>query len=158
MNVVGRSVLGALVTLGLSGCSSGPLGISSGKCDIEVARQLTKKDWGRADVVAIRMRQNEFTPMLVEFQSGKAYILRLVNGDEWAHRFKSPEFFEAVSVAGITEGSEEQSDVCTSLVTIPAGKSSEVRFVPLRDGHYEFVDEFLPSPFPEGPSGLVIIR
>lgn len=161
MNRLAGSLMAGAMILGLSGCAGGPLGLGP-ECNVSVARQLLKADWDRAEVVTIRVRQNEFRPMLAEFQSGQAYILRLVNGDDSAHRFRAPDFFSNVSVAGIAEGSEEQTDICTASVYMPPGKTAEIRFVPLKDGSYEFTDAPLPAPFPDvnlgGPYGILVVN
>lgn len=145
---------------GLSGCTYGTWhdAFVPTDCDVETARRLDKAAWDEADVVSVRIRQGEYVPMLIELETGRPYILRLLNGDDDNHVFRSKEFFANVSMAGVARGADEMEHVCFTSLLVPPGKSTEMRFVPLRDGHYDFFDANLPTVFPGSSSGVVIVR
>lgn len=139
---------------GLAGCG----GVAGWSCDTATAATVKAEDWDKADVAAIRIRQGNFAPMIVHADKGKPTILRIVNGDDGFHTFRAPEFFDNISIAKVTRGTDQDGPGCHSLITIPANKTVEIHFVPLRDGRYEFTDDLVPAVLSGGAVGIVNIR
>lgn len=153
---LGAGIMAAAV-LGLAGCG-GAAPLSGWSCDTETAASVKAEDWDKADVAAIRIRQGNFAPMIVHADKGKPTILRIVNGDDGFHTFRAPEFFDNISIAKVTRGTDQAGPGCHSLMTIPANKTVEIHFVPLRDGRYEFTDDLVPAVLSGGAVGIVNIR
>jgi hypothetical protein len=142
---------------GLAGCG-GAGSMAGWGCDATTAASVKAEDWEKADVAAIRIRQSNFSPMIVHATTGKPTILRIVNGDDEFHTFRAPGFFDNVSVAKVTRGTDQDGPGCHSLITIPARKTVEIHFVPLNDGRYEFTDDLVPLVLSGGAVGIVNIR
>ncbi|MEO5336540.1 MAG: cupredoxin domain-containing protein [Magnetospirillum sp. WYHS-4] len=155
-----QASLAAIVALGLAACETNGTarGGLFGGCDTGTARGIEAEVWEKADVAAIRIRQGNFSPMVVHAAKGRPTILRIVNGDDEFHTFKAPEFFRNISIAKVTRGTDEDGPGCHSLLTIPAQRTVEIHFVPLNDGHYEFQDDLIPLVFSGGSVGIVNVR
>lgn len=159
MGKVGRWGLVVAAALGLAGCETAKvIGNLFGSCDTEAALQVKPADWEKAEVAAIRIRQNHFSPMIVHATKGRPTILRIVNGDDGFHTFRAGEFFANISVAKVVRGTDEDGPGCHGLVTIPAHKTVEIHFVGLNDGRYEFQDDLVPALLSGGAMGIVDVR
>lgn len=119
--------LGDQVVLAVRGCS-GPETVLQGV------------DWEDAQTVHIRIRQDEFRPMVVGLMRDRPYVLIISNGDSDSHGFRSPEFFRHVAIDQIRVNGEAMAERCITGLTLPAKASAEIRLVALLDGIYPFED------------------
>ncbi|MCG8510410.1 MAG: hypothetical protein MI741_14380 [Rhodospirillales bacterium] len=108
----------------------------------DVAETIAAADWSLARTVNLRVRQGDFEPALLNFNSGKPYVLRIENADDYTYSFKAAEFFEAIalkSLVPVEEGADEvpEGALLVSLKLAP-GETRELSFVPLRGGFYYF--------------------
>lgn len=133
----------------LGGCATleGLLGIGgAGRADgaaeaapTEAAPAAAAVDWSLAFTRTLRVRQNEFTPLVLTLRTGQPYILRLENGDDAGRAFSAPDFFEAVAVKSLTPaGPGFEPGAALSAIDLPPGQTRELAFVPVRDGYYAF--------------------
>jgi len=128
-----------------------------GNCGQVPVRVVESVDWDRAKRINVRIRQNEFTPMIIGMQMDRAYVLRIRNADDYLHDFNSEEFFKAVAVAKVAVGGRELSGRCIEGVSVEPRQTAEVQLVALRDGRYEFADSAGSFLFPILPSGVINI-
>lgn len=132
--------------LALSSCAYGVggTGVFMADCTKETAGYTQDVDWETATTVDLRIRQGEFTPVYIGLTQGKAYVLRVENGDDSDHYFRAIDFFRSVAVERISVvGGRIFERPCVDALTLPAGKTTEVRFVAVRDGSYEFQNNSL---------------
>jgi hypothetical protein len=97
-------------------------------------------DWSAARTVNIRIRQDEFQPMVVGLTRDIPYVLQIRNADSSTHGFRSPAFFRKAAVAQIVvDGKARDLDgECITGVSVPANSAVEVRLVALLEGRYDF--------------------
>lgn len=128
--VTGCEAIGRLkdqVVLGMRGCGRG-------------GEQLEEVDWEMAQAVDIRIRQDEFYPIVVGLMRDRPYVLVISNGDDEQHGFRSPEFFRHTAIERIAVDGDEIADACIAGVTLPPKSTAEIRLVALLDGTYPFED------------------
>jgi hypothetical protein len=97
-------------------------------------------DWSTAPTVNIRIRQDEFQPMVVGLVRDTPYVLHIRNADSSTHSFRSPTFFRKAAVAQIVVDGEARDldGGCITGVSVPANGTVEVRLVALLEGRYDF--------------------
>jgi hypothetical protein len=78
-------------------------------------------DWSTAQTVGIRIRQDEFQPMVVGLARDIPYVLHIRNADSSTHRFRSPTFFRQAAVAHIVVDGEARDldGGCITGVSVP---------------------------------------
>ena len=65
----------------------------------EVSKKALKYiNWTRVPEVNVRIRNDEFSPMIVRLRQGWPYILRIRNRDNKGHIFRAYEFFSKTAV------------------------------------------------------------
>lgn len=99
-------------------------------------------DWSTARIIDIKIRQDEFQPMVIGLARDLPYVLRIRNADSSGHSFRAPTFFRQAGVAQITVDGEERTldGDCITGVSIPAEGAVEIRLVALLEGRYPFKD------------------
>lgn len=100
-------------------------------------------DWAQASVVDVRIRQDEFSPMVIGLERNRPYVLRFSNGDDSPHTFYAPQFFATAAVDRVRVGDAEQPQRCSASVRVGPGDTTEVWLVALADGRYPFRDPSL---------------
>lgn len=141
-----RPIAFFLVCIALSSCAYSPENyFNSGRlCSKPYGVHLQGVDWQQAKKLNLRIRQGEFLPVYMRLMQNKSYVLAIENADDISHTFRAIDFFKAVAVAGVSVGGGNFKKVsCLKGVSIPAGKITEVRLIPVRDGFYEFEDNAL---------------
>ena len=98
-------------------------------------------DWGEAETFTIDIRQSEFRPSIVRILQGGPYIMVLENRDDVEHVFVAREFFNVIAVRKVIEDEKELPGGRLFSVRLEPGAITEVHFVPMRDGWFEFRDE-----------------
>ena len=115
-------------------------------------------DWARVKTITVRVRRDEFVPMVVTLTQGRPYVMRLLNMDRTSHAFRAPEFFKAIAMESATVGGRELTEACPKHVVLESEETAEIRFVAVRDGHYDFKDSTLPFTFGGGAIGVIAIE
>lgn len=134
-----RLALAVMTAATATGCASPSLDWVTA-CPSPELVYVQPVDWSEAATVDVRIRDNEFQPMVIALVRERPYVLRISNGDDGARTFRAPSFFETAAVARLTVDDIEQSERCFSSVVVPARGTAEMRLVALRDGRYEFND------------------
>lgn len=145
----------------LWGCVS-PVGVtpSLGQCEEVNPKALKYVNWARVPEVDVRIRHDEFSPMIVRLRQGWPYVLRIRNRDERAHYFQAGDFFAKVAVIQARVAGKLTEETCFTAVRIPARETVELKMVAVTDGYYEFEDRVssLTTFLTAGPNGIIIIE
>jgi uncharacterized cupredoxin-like copper-binding protein len=132
-------VAGLALLLGACAAEGGLEGPAGDAAGSATATPAAAVDWSRATIRTLRIRQSEFTPLVFTLRQGSPYVLKLENGDDAAHAFSAPGFFQAIAVHGLG-GQPLEPGMELSSIELAAGETRELAFVPLRDGRYSFAD------------------
>ena len=159
--VLVRSSLLLAVFLFLSGCVF-PQGVTQSFASCaEVDKEAVKRiNWTKVPVVNVRVRHDEFSPMVIRLRQGWPYVLRIRNRDDEGHVFKAHDFFRNVAVIQSSVDGEVEDNPCLRAVWLSPRKTAELRLVASVDGYYEFEDLpfFALTGFYDGPQGVIIIE
>ena len=142
----------------LSACASYQSQSFAQGCSADSAERVQAADWAKVKTISVRIRRDEFVPMVVTLTQGRPYVMRLENVDRESHAFRAPEFFKAIAMEGATVGDRELAEGCLKHVILEAGETAEFRFVAVRDGHYDFKDSRLPFSFGGEAIGVIAIE
>jgi len=131
-----------------------------GECAQVSKKALRKVNWTRVPQINMRVRHDEFEPMVIQMKQGWPYIFRIRNRDEEDHYFAAREFFRNMAVIRITVDGKRQDETCISRLKVPARQTAELRLVAAVDGRYEFEDRRfrIPLAFSRGPNGVVLVE
>lgn len=157
-----RTSLVISALLALSGCMSS-LGVaSSGLMQCQQVNQEALKfvNWAKVPEIDVKIRHEEFTPMIIRLRQGWPYVIRIRNNDAQAHAFNAHDFFSNVAVVSAAINDEEEEDTCFRAVWIPPRGSVKLKLVAVIDGRYEFDSTMplIPNIFPWGPSGVIVVE
>ncbi len=159
--VLVRSFLLLAVLLIVSGCVF-PHGVTQSIASCaEVDKKAAKHiNWTKVPVLNVRVRHDEFSPMVIRLRQGWPYILRIRNRDDEDHVFKAYDFFRNVAVIQSSVDGEVMDNPCLRAVWLSPWKTAELRLVAAVDGYYEFEDMpfFALTGFYDGPQGVIIIE
>lgn len=158
-----RSALLAAVALLLAGCTVTPdmTGfLAPSSCAKIDQRALKYINWTKVPVVNVRIRQNEYSPMIIRLRQGWPYVIRIRNSDDHGHVFQANTFFSRVAVIKTTIAGEVKEETCYGAIYVPAKQTAEVKLVAVVDGHYDYIDSYLSitSAFDMGRNGAIIIE
>lgn len=134
--------------------------IGGRSCTVVSPKALRKVNWTRVPRINMRIRNDEFEPMIIQMTQGWPYVFRISNRDDRSHTFNADRFLKSMAVTRIAIDGKRQDDNCVSSVNIPAGKTAELQMVAAIDGHFEFRDSWLPAPslLSGGPDGVIIVE
>jgi len=129
----------------VNGFVAGGVVVLLGACQARDAAMETPAvaavDWSRAVTRTLRIRQDEYAPIVITLRQGRPYVLKLENADDAAHAFSAPDFFQAIAVQSLTPTEPAVSPgAALSSIGLPPGQTRELAFVPIKDGHYSFAD------------------
>ncbi len=161
--ILTRSSLFSAVIVLLGACTFIP-GVSSGPaisgCQEIDTKALKYINWTQVPEVNVRIRQDEFSPMIIRLRQGWPYVIRIRNRDDNKQVFRAYEFFSKVAVIRTTIGGEKEDIKCYGAVVIPPRTTAEIRLVASVDGYYEFENSYfsLLSGFQGLPTGVIIIE
>lgn len=143
----------------LAACSAVPDSVRAiGKaCPTDSKGSLNKVNWDQAEHIRIRVRQDEYTPMVQHFVQGRPYVLSLVNADARTHYFSAPGFARAVLTDTLRPGGGKTGRDCVSTVTLKAGQTVTWRFIASHDGRYTYYDNAFALLGGLIPSGTIVI-
>ena len=119
----------------------------TGTCVADARERVEAADWSKAEVIPIRIRQDEFNPMIIGLKRDRPYVIRITNADDTPHVFGAGDFFRSVAVAKVDISGDGDDQTCITRVAVAGGQTAEVVFVAVRDGRYEFADNFITSPW-----------
>jgi len=133
---------------------------SNADCAVVSPKALKQVNWARVPEVNMRIRNDEFEPMIVQMTQGWPYTFRISNRDDRAHTFNAQDFFKSVAMIRITIDGVRQDQTCFASVEIPAQKTAEMQLVAAVDGHFVFKDNWLPaaSLLSGGADGVIIVQ
>ena len=129
-------------------------------CEEVNPEALKRVNWTRGPEINVRIRHDEFSPMVIRMRQGWPYVFRLRNRDHTGHTFWADSFFRRVAVIRKSVGGEVEEQPCFGSVWVPPRQTVEMRLVAVVDGHYEFEDNpvFFLGGFTDGPNGVIIIE
>lgn len=83
--------------------------------DDQVCAQVSEDDvkrvnWTRVPEVNMRIRADEFEPMIIQMKQGWPYIFRIRNRDDAAHVFASRDFFTNMAIIRLTVDGDRRDD------------------------------------------------
>ena len=129
-------------------------------CVADARERVEAADWSKVEVISLRIRQNEFNPMIIDLKLDRPYVIRITNGDDRQHVFGAGDFFRSVALATVDVGGNGDDQTCITRVRIAGGQTAEVVFVTVRDGRFEFADNFITSPWFDfgDPMGIIHVQ
>lgn len=130
------------------------------ECAVVSPKALKKVNWARVPEVNMRIRNDEFEPMIVQMTQGWPYTFRISNRDDRAHTFNARDFFKNVAMVRVTIDGVRQDETCFPSVEIPPHTTAEMQMVAAVDGHFDFRDDWLPaaSLISGGADGVIVIE
>lgn len=131
-----------------------------GECAVVSPKALKQVNWARVPQVNMRIRNNEFEPMIVQMTQGWPYTFTIRNRDDKAHVFNAAKFLKSIATVRLTIDGRRQDNTCITRIIIPANATAEMQIVAAQDGHFEFEDNWLPpsSFISGGADGVIIIK
>ncbi len=149
----------ASILLGACALPSEPIQAVFGCAEVS-KKALKYINWTRVPQVNVRIRHDEYSPMIIRLRQGWPYISRIRNRDDKGHIFRAYEFFSKTAVIQASIDGKVLSDNCFGTVMIPPRKTVELRLVAMEDGYFEFEDNwmFLPYLLSFGPHGVIIVE
>ncbi|NQU59571.1 MAG: hypothetical protein HQ512_00410 [Rhodospirillales bacterium] len=146
----------------LVGCVAPDGGFAFGgpECQKVDEKALKWVNWTRVPEVNVRIRNGEFSPMVIRLRQGWPYVLRIRNRDDTDQVFKAFKFFSKVAIIKASIGGEVANPKCIGAFRIPPRETAEIRLVAAVDGHYEVENNGIPflGGFMGEPHGVIIIE
>ena len=166
MRWLGRRTLsigGAMLAVTTLAACAMPSGVSSfgvAECKVLSKRAEAKINWARVPERELRIRDGEYSPMVMRLKQGRPYIIRIRNRDDKLRVFRAPRFFENNAVVAIGLEGERADTTCINAISIPSRQTAEIRVVAITDGTFEFEDNviLLPYVISAGPSGVIVVE
>ena len=123
-------------------------------------RVLAGVDFSEAKVIDIRVRNEEFTPMIVELTQNRPYILRVSNRDNEDRLFAARDFFRNTAISAVAIDNELLEQPCRSIFKLRDKQTLEIQLFTLSDGHFEFHDSsnIMPYAVPTGAAGIINVE
>ena len=111
-------------------------------------------------VVNVRIRQNEYSPMVIRLRLGWPYVIRTRNRDDHGHVFQANIFFSRVAVIKTTIAGKVKDETCYGAIYDPAQQTAKLKLVAVVDGYYDYKDSYLSisSAFSLGRNGVIIVE
>jgi len=111
-------------------------------------------------VVNVRIRQNEYLPMVIRLRRDWPYVIRTRNRDDHGHVFQANTFFSRVAVIKTTIACKVKEETCYGAIYVPAQQTAELKLVAVVDGYYDYKDSYLSisSGFSLGRNGVIIVE
>lgn len=105
-------------------------------CEDASRLNLKSVDWPGAEINDIQIRNERFTPGTLVLQMNKPTVIRVFNADKAVRTFNAKEFFRAAIIFEILYDGRSVPETCIDAIRIRAGKWTEIKIVPLRQGDY----------------------
>lgn len=110
--------------------------------------------------VGTAAKEMAFKPTQISLETGKAYVLKLVNNGKVKHEFASEEFMHHVYIRKVEAGQGNGVEIKGAIREIELknhGDHADFYFVPIEPGDYEFYCE-LPGHREAGMEGKFIVE
>lgn len=152
----------AIAVTALAGCAadSGVSTFAAADCKQISKRAEAKINWARVPEIELRVRNGEYSPMVMSLKQGRPYVLRIRNRDDETRIFRARDFFVKNAVIAVGIEGVRVEETCINSVTVPPRQSAEIRMVAVTDGTYEYEDNslLLSFVFSGGPGGAIIVE
>jgi hypothetical protein len=102
------------------------------------AEIVAATDWAAPEEVRVTISGHAFNPSDWTFHRDRATRLVLVNATESDHGLKARQFFADIAVESVRGGGLTLKGPWIESLSIPAGQTKELWFVPARFGSYAF--------------------
>lgn len=161
MKVVLKGAGAALVALAVSACNYDGESVQHftlDGCPADAAERVKAADWATAETVDLRIRDDEFYPMVLNLRANSPYVLRITNTDDGKRTFRSSDLFESVAIAEASVAGETIERPCFFAINVPAESTTEVKFVTGLDGRYEYQNTRLFWMLPHLVAGVVVVE
>ena len=114
----------------------------------------------KVPVVNVRIRHNEYSPMVIRLCQGWPYVIRTRNRDDHGHVFQANTFFSRVAVIKTSIAGKVKDETCYGAIYDPAQQTAKLKLVAVVDGYYDYKDSYLSisSAFSLGRSGVIIVE
>ena len=123
-------------------------------CFVEPTKHTAGVNWTNAEVIQLRIRQDQFDPLSIALDRDKPYIIQITNADDTIRGFRASELFRNIALAKIKIGSAEFEETCIDNIIVDGKSTGELHFVAVRDGHYKFDAGFGLHPFQPSIGGF----
>lgn len=150
----------AVAALGACALPSGVTTFNVADCKQVSKRAEAKINWARVPERELRIRDGEFSPMVMRLKQGRPYVIRIRNRDHEPRVFHAPKFFEHNAVVAIAVEGVRADNTCATAVSIEPREAAEIRVVAITDGTFEYQDSpiLLPYIMTAGPSGVIVVE
>ena len=102
------------------------------------AEIVAAADWAAPEEVRVTIEGHAFKPAEWGFHRDRATRLVLVNATQSDHGLKARQFFADIAVESVRGGGQTLKGPWIESLSIPAGETKELWFVPARFGSYAF--------------------
>lgn len=152
MNTTGRvTFVSAVATVALIVASSSvPAGGNLATSDV---RAITLE-------VGTAAKEMAFKPNRISLETGKAYVLKMVNNGKVKHEFASDEFMHHIYIRKVEAGAGNGVEIKGAIREIELknhGNHADLYFVPIEPGTYDFHCE-LPGHREAGMEGTFVVE
>ncbi len=104
----------------------------------DAAEIVAATDWATPEEVRVTIAGHAFKPSEWTFHRDRATRLVLVNATESDHGLAARQFFADIAVESVRGGGQTLKGPWIESLSIPAGQTKELWFVPARFGAYTF--------------------
>ena len=158
-----RLLLASALLTGVAACGSDYSGYQTwfiDRCIENAAEWVEGRELEKIETVNVRIRQGEYTPMILRFKQEHTYKIRLINRDDVSRAFRARDFFHSIAVSRLTLGGKKIANPCVASVWLGPYQTAELDFVAVRDGRYEFEDSpfIFDSIITGAASGVIVIE
>ncbi|KIL99194.1 Copper tolerance protein [Paramagnetospirillum magnetotacticum MS-1] len=102
------------------------------------AEIVANTDWAAPEEVRVTIADHAFKPSDLVFHRDRATRLVLVNATDSDHGLRARSFFADIAVESVRGGGQTTKGPWIEYLSIPAGETKELWFVPARFGAYSF--------------------
>ena len=111
-HTLARSSLFLALTVLLGACASpGDIINPVFGCEKVNPEALKRVNWTRVPEINVRIRHDEFSPMVIRMRQGWPYVFRLRNRDHTGHTFRADDFFRRVAVIQKSVGGQIETKI-----------------------------------------------
>jgi len=161
MNVVMKGAGAAVLALAVSACNyhgESAQHFTLDGCPADTAERVKAANWAGAETVDLRIRDDEFYPMVMVLRTNSPYVLRITNSDDGKRTFRSKDLFGSVAVAEATVSGEVVGRDCFFAINVPAESTTEIKLVTGIDGRYEYQNTRIPWMVPHQMAGVIVVE
>lgn len=132
-------LLAAGLSLGACGAGDDRFVAPTSKRMAELKSVIEAVDWSKTEERTVILDEFRFVPAVITFTRDQPYELTLTNDGAMAHSFVAPAFFDAIAVQGLIFADGEVSMPVLKSVSLEAGETKVLVFVPLEAGEFPLI-------------------